>query len=98
MSKTPAPKSTIQKWLHFDRNYTNEQVYKALGIDPLMYKWYMEKPWEFFTIEQMEKLSFLLDKSLTEVFWACYKRPYKYIFEDNARLRISAALERAGIK
>lgn len=93
-----SPKSTIDKWLHHDRNYTNKQVYKALNIDGQQYRYYMEKPWEYFTIVQMEKLAFLLDKPVTEVFFACYKRPYKDIFNDDAQLRVAAALERAGIR
>lgn len=98
MSQIKKPRSTIDKWLHFDKAYTHKQVCHAIEFSTHHYHHALEKPWEYFTPALMEKLAFLADKTITEVFWACYKRPYKYIFEDNAKLRTMAALERAGIK
>lgn len=104
------PRTTIEKWLHFDRNYTHKQVYIPLKITPNRYVFYLERPWGYtiteegketytgFTIVQMEKMAYLLDKSITEVFWACYKKPYSEIHHDDKQLRVIAALERAGIR
>lgn len=92
------PKSTIDKWLHFDNSYKPKQIEIALGITPKELQYYMESPWKYFTILQMEKLAFLLDKDLVEVFWACYKRPIEQVTGDLKRLQLIKALERSGIK
>jgi len=92
------PRSVIHKWLHFDKSYSVKQVRTVLGFEPSQYMSAMERPWEHFTVLHMEKIAYLLDKSVGEIFWACYKRPYSYIFEDDAKLRTVSALERAGIR
>jgi hypothetical protein len=91
--------SVIDKWLHYDKSFTHETVRKVIGVDDgKEYLKYLRRPWEYFTIIQMEKIAFLLDKDLTEVFWACFKRPYSEVAYDEKRLKLIQALEKAGIK
>ena len=92
------PKSVLDNWLHYERNYTHKHVYVALDINPREYQYYLESPWRYFTVQDMEKLTVLLDKSISEIFWACYKKPYKEVAHDIKKLRLYAALERAGIR
>lgn len=58
----------------------------------------MEEPWKYFTILQMEKLAFLLDKEYVDVHWACFKRPLEKTLTDLSRLQLIKALERSGIR
>lgn len=91
--------SVIEKWLHYDRDYTHRHVAKLLGYSATVdYVRKLRSPWKYFTIEQMEKLAFLLDKDLSEIFWACYKKPYAKIAHDEELVKLHQSLDRAGIK
>ena len=46
----------------------------------------------------MEKIAYLLDKDIVEIFWACYKRPYADIAHDEEKVKLNQSLDRAGIK
>jgi len=91
-------RSVVDKWLHFDKNFTHKGICTALGIEEDKYILYLNKPWDYFTVSQMEKLAYLLEKDLPEVFWACYKKPYSEAAYDEKLLKTIQALERAGIK
>ena len=71
---------------------------KALDIHPSAYKNYIKSPWKKFTIEHLEKIAFILNKDIVEVFWAAYKRPMSEIAHDEKKVKIHQALERQGIK
>lgn len=97
--ETKVYRSVLEKWLHYDRDFTQETVRKIVKIEDVYeYVKALGKPWEYFTIVQMEKIAFLLEKDLTEVFWACYKRPYREAVYDEQRLKLIQAIEKAGIK
>lgn len=68
-----------------------------LGIPPKQYRYVMNEPWNYLTVKQMEKIAYLVDKPLLDIFFACSKRPYKDIAHDIEKLRVAAALERSGI-
>jgi len=91
--------SVIEKWLHHDNHYTYKQICELLGISAtITYSWYLKEPWKYFTIEQMGKIAFLLDKDIVEIFWACYKKPYSEILHDEKEVQLHQSLDRAGIK
>ena len=91
--------SVIEKWLHHDNNYSHSHVGELLGIpSTIVYSQQLREPWKYFTIYQMEKIAYLLDKDIVEIFWACYKRPYIDIVHDEEKVKLNQALDRAGIK
>ena len=92
------PVSTLDKWLHYDNDYSHVDVAKALKILPAKYPFYVKEPWNYFTIRDMEKIAFILDKDIVEVFWACYKKPIGHVVNDAKQLKITQALDRAGIR
>jgi len=96
-TKTETPKSVIDKWINFDSGVDKSTAMRVLDIPDRKYRHFMEKPWKHFTIEHMKKASILANRSLIEVFWACYKKPYSEIADDDDQIRLNQALERAGI-
>ena len=92
------PVSTLDKWLHYDNDYSHIDIAKALKLDPKKYQVYVKHPWRYFTIDNIEKIAFILDRDLVEVFWAAYKKPIGYVVNDAKQLKITQALDRAGIR
>lgn len=91
--------SVIEKWLHKDNDYSNQYIIDLLKLNDLgTYRKYLKSPRENFTIADMEKLAFLLDKNIVEIFWACYKRPYAEIIHDEEQVKLNQSLDRAGIR
>jgi hypothetical protein len=91
--------SVIEKWLHHDNDYSYGHVGELIGVNTvLVYTQQLREPWKYFTIQQMEKIAYLLDKDIVEIFWACYKRPYTDIAHDEEKVKLNQALDRAGIK
>lgn len=90
--------SVIHKWLHFDKNHKKSDVREILGMKPMVYEHALEKPYDYFTITHIEKLSILLERDIAEVFYACYKKPIKDVIHDKKLVETMQALDRAGIK
>lgn len=92
--------SVIEKWLHHDNPYRKGEVSEILGFSSnFEYSKQLEKPWKHFSIEQMDKMAELLpDKTIVEVFWACYKKPYIDICHDEEQVKLNQSLDRAGIR
>tara|TARA_R110000824_G_scaffold390484_1_gene586950 strand:- start:239 stop:535 length:297 start_codon:yes stop_codon:yes gene_type:complete len=91
--------SVIEKWLHHDHEYGYQELTDLLDISArIVYTTHLKEPWKHFTIVQMEKIAYLLDKDIVEIFWACYKRPYADIAHDEEKVKLNQSLDRAGIK
>lgn len=95
--KKNLPLSTIDKWLHFDRNYTHQQVYKLLDITPQSYSAFLQKPTKF-EIGHVEQLAYLLDKDIPEVFYCLYKPRLSDNPDDLKKFKLVRTLSKLGIK
>lgn len=98
MEESKEPVSTIDKWLHYDRNYTRARVSKLLGKEPTWYFTALHRPYKYFSVEDMEKIAVLVDRSVITVFWGCWLRPRKEIGGNERDVNLLRALERLGIE
>lgn len=98
MEESKEPVSTIDKWLHYDKNYTRSRVSKLLGKEPTWYFTALHRPYKYFSVEDMEKIAVLVDRSVITVFWACWLRPRKEIGSSERDVNLLRALERLGIE
>jgi len=98
MEESKEPVSTIDKWLHYDKNYTRARVSKLLGKEPTWYFTALHRPYKYFSVEDMEKIAVLVDRSVITVFWACWLRPRKEIGSSERDVNLLRALERLGIE
>ena len=98
MEESKEPVSTIDKWLHYDKNYTRGRVSKLLGKEPTWYFTALHRPYKYFSVEDMERIAVLVDRSVITVFWACWLRPRKEIGSSERDVNLLRALERLGIE
>jgi hypothetical protein len=92
------PRSVIEKWLHYDRDFTPLVVRDVLHLDTYRYDKLLSNPSEHLTIKKMETLAALLGKDIIEVFFAAYRKPYSEISHDLNAVKLNDALEQLGIK
>jgi hypothetical protein len=91
------PKSTIDKWLHYDNLNKKSNVRELLGMETMVYERALEEPDRHFTIHHMKKIGALVGRDLLSVFFACYKKPIGGVMRDEKKFKTMLALDRKGI-
>ena len=87
-------KSVIDKWLHEENGYSKQEIRALLKLGVVEYEHYLERPRDYFTVAQMEKIAVLVNRNIAEVFFGCYKRPIGEIINDPKKIETNQALDR----